>query len=203
MKPNEQRPLLISCAILREEILALRSKGRIQADTHFLSSRLHSDPKRLEAALTAAMAFFCRKYGRRIVVVYGDACLGFNGEMGRLVEAYGLTKVRAVNCIDCQLGGCGRLLEIDPDHRYFFLNRAFLHFGRKSLFKKDPAKVREQFRMLTAIVPIDPLGDLSAHWDEIQQISHLTGLPLLERLDVGLDGLEKVLAEAVSRLPET
>jgi hypothetical protein len=121
--------------------------------------------------------------------------------MDRLVEAQGLTKVRAVNCIDCQLGGCGRLLEIDPDHRHFFLNRAFLQFGRKSLFRNDPATVREQFRMLTAIVPIDPLGDLDAHWDEIRRISELTGLPLRERLDVGLDGLEKVLAEAISRLP--
>jgi hypothetical protein len=202
MTINESTPLLIACAILREEILALRDRGRIRAATHFLSSRLHSDPKQLRAALTAAMAFYRRKYGQRIVVVYGDACLGFNGEMGRLVEEYGLTKVRAVNCIDCQLGGCGRLLEIDPDHRYFFMNRAFLQFGRKSLFKKDRATVRKQFKMLTAIVPIDPLGDLEIHWEEIRRISDLTGLPLLERLDVGLGGVEKVIAEAIGRLPE-
>ncbi len=63
--------------------------------------------------------------------------------------------------------------------------------------------VREQFRMLTAIVPIDPLGDLDAHWDEIQRISELTGLPLRERLNVGLNGVEEVLSEAIGRLPDS
>jgi len=197
--PAEQTPMLIACGILRDEILALLAQGRIRAATHFLSSRLHRDPRQLGKALAAAMKFFSRKFGRRIVVVYGDACLGFDGEMGRLVENYGLTKIKAVNCIDCLLGG--RLLEIDPDHRYFFLNRAFLQFGRNSLFNNDPATIREQFRMLAAIVPIDSMGALDAHWDEIQRISEMTGLPLRELIEVGLEGVEKMLAEAITRLP--
>jgi hypothetical protein len=133
-----------------------------------------------------------------VVVVYGDACLGFNGEMTSLVSDYGMTKVLAVNCIDCLLGGCGRLLEIDPEHRYFFLNRAFLQFGR-NLFNKDPEMIREQFGMLSAIIPIDSIGDLAVHWDEVRQVSELTRLPLKEVLDVGLDGVQKVLAEAIDR----
>ncbi|MBR9982293.1 MAG: DUF1638 domain-containing protein [Desulfatitalea sp.] len=189
-------PLLISCGILREEILALKRQGRIIAHTHFLSSRLHSHPQHLGKALSATMAFYRPKFGQQVVVVYGDACLGFNGEMARLVSDFGMTKVSAVNCIDCLLGGRGRLLEIDPGHRYFFLNRAFLQFGRR-LFNKDPAAVREQFKMLSAIVPIDSMGDLNVHWNEVRHVSEVTGLPLKEVLDVGLDGVEKVLAEAV------
>jgi hypothetical protein len=109
-----------------------------------------------------------------------------------------MTKVLAVNCIDCLLGGCGRLLEIDPENRYFFLNRAFLQFGR-NLFNKDPATIREQFRMLSAIIHIDSMGDLAVHWDEVRQVSELTRLPLKEVLDVGLDGVQTVLAEAINR----
>jgi hypothetical protein len=191
-------PLLISCGILREEIHALQAQGRIIAQTHFLSSRLHSHPQHLVRALSAAMAFYRLKFGHRVVVVYGDACIGFNGEMARLVSDYGMTKVLAVNCIDCLLGGCGRLLEIDPDHRYFFLNRAFLQFGR-NLFNKDPDTIREQFRMLSAIVPIDSMGDLAVHWDEVRKVSELTRLPLKAVLDVGLDGVQKVLVEAIDR----
>jgi hypothetical protein len=74
-------PLLISCGIMREEIHALQAQGRIIAQTHFLNSRLHSHPQHLFKALSAAMTFYRLKFGHRVVVVYGDACLGFNGEM--------------------------------------------------------------------------------------------------------------------------
>jgi hypothetical protein len=201
MTTEEQTPLLIACGILREEILALRNQGRLKVFAHFLSSRLHKDPAHLGKALTASMGFFRRKFDRRIVVVYGDACLGFHGEMARLVEAYGLIKVKAVNCIDCHLGGGGHLLELDPEHEYFFLNKAFLDFGCKSLFKKDPATVREQFRKLTAIIPIDTMGDLNSHWIEIRRVGDITGLPIRKPLNVGLSGVQTVLVEAISRLP--
>jgi hypothetical protein len=198
MTSDAHTPLLISCGILREEILALKAQGRIVANTHFLSSRLHSHPRHLGKVLSAAMAFYRLKFGHQVVVVYGDACLGFNGEMDRLVAGYGMIKVSAVNCIDCLLGGHGRLLEIDPEHRFFFLNRAFLQLGR-NLFNKDPEAVRDQFKMLSAIVPIDSMGDLTVHWDAVRQVGELTGLPLKEVLDVGLEGVERVLADAIAR----
>jgi hypothetical protein len=53
------------------------------------------------------------------VVIYGDVCLGFHQEMKALVKRYGAVKVDALNCIDCLLGGRGRLLEVDPDHKFF------------------------------------------------------------------------------------
>jgi len=193
-------PLLIACGILREEISTLIDQGRIAAATHFLSSRLHRDPALLAKALRAAMAFWRRRHSRRIVVVYGDACLGFNGQMQQLVDEFGLVKVNAVNCIDCQLGGNSRLLEIDPEHKYFFLNKAFLHFGQNRVFAGDPAAVRDRFKMLEASVPIDPLGDLQAHASSIQRIGALTGLPVRDCLAVGLEGVEQVVAEAIGRL---
>lgn len=197
MSSDGNTPLLISCGILREEIQALQARGRIIAHTHFLSPRLHSHPQHLSKALCAAMAFFRPKFGQQVVVVYGDACLGFNGEMARLVADFGMTKVSAVNCIDCLLGGHDRLLEIDPEHRFFFLNRAFLQFGR-NLFNQDPAAVREQFKMLSAIVPVDSMGDLTVYSEEVQRVSELTGLPLEASIDVGLDGVEKVICEAIA-----
>lgn len=199
--PADPTPLLLACGILREEIRALIDRGRIVAQAHFLNARLHRDPLALKKALQGTLGYWRRRFGHRIVVVYGDACLGFNGEMQQLVDDFGLVKVRAVNCIDCQLGGSGRLLEIDPDHKCFFLNKAFLQFGRQRLFDREPAVIREQFKMLAAIVPIDPLGDLEAHRDEIQRISELTGLPVRDRLDVGLEGVEAVLIEALNHLP--
>jgi hypothetical protein len=53
--------------------------------------------------------------GKKPVVVYGDLCLGFNGEMNVLMADYDVVKVDALNCIDCLLGGRGNLLEREKD----------------------------------------------------------------------------------------
>jgi hypothetical protein len=46
--------------------------------------------------------------------------LGQNGETRKLADEYGVTKVDAVNFIDCQLGGKGKPLLADPDHNLIF-----------------------------------------------------------------------------------
>jgi hypothetical protein len=61
-----------------------------------------------------------------VVVLYGDICLGFQNQMAALVDEFNAVKVDALNCIDCYLGGGGRLLKIDPHHEYFFLNPSWI-----------------------------------------------------------------------------
>ena len=201
MEHDQPEPCIIACGILKEEINQLLSQEKIQAKPHYLNSKLHYNYGLLEQALRAAIEKQGRQYDDRIIVVYGDVCLGFDQEMKRLVKEYGLVKVDALNCIDCQLGGRNRLLEIDPDHKFLFLNQAFINFFQDgTTFKKDPAEVQELFSVLTGIILIDPLGDLDNHLDEIEHISSVTGLPVLDRLNVGLDGLEKLLIEAAGRL---
>jgi len=118
--------------------------------------------------------------------------------MNALMTEYEVVKVDALNCIDCLLGGRGKLLEMDPDHRFFFLTAAFLDFTENLILgtKEDN---RRRFNMLKGIIVLDSLGDMERHWDRIEHISDQTGLPVLEHWVVGLDGLKAVVEEALKK----
>ena len=192
---SRHRPLLICCGILQPEIEALIARKEIEAEAVFLNKYLHVDYRRLQAALKASL----RKHReRKPVVVYGDVCLGFNGEMQALMIECDTIKVNALNCIDCLLGGRGKLLEIDPDHRLFFLTPAFLDFS-ENLISRTKADNRRRFNMLKGIMLVDSLGDMMRHRNRIEHISDQTGLPVVEHRVVGLDGLKAVVEEALQR----
>ena len=63
-----------------------------------------STMKRVEKNLRKVLEHTIKCFHGKVVLVYGDLCLGQNDEMKKLAEEYGVVKVDAVNCIDCQLG---------------------------------------------------------------------------------------------------
>ena len=193
-KPN-QKPLLIACGILQPEIEALISDSDIKAEVIFLNKYLHDDYRKLHDALKAALNRY-RK--RRPVVVYGDLCLGFNGEMKALMAECGTVNVNALNCIDCLLGGKGKLLEIDPDHELFFLTPAFLEFS-EYLISGTRKENRQRFNMLRGIHLIDPQGDMNCYRKRIEHFSDQTGLPVLEHRVVSLALIKTVIEDALKR----
>lgn len=193
-----EKPLVISCGILRKEIDQLLGNGEIDASVHFLNERLHMDYNQLDRALNGTLK---KHKGKGIVVVYGDVCLGFNGEMKRLIDKHDVVKVDALNCIDCLLGGKGKLLEMDPDHKYLFLNPAFIQFLEK-IRGTTKEETREMYSMLDGIVLLDAMGDLDDYQSKIDEIADHTGLPILERKNIGLEGLKNVLLEALDRNQE-
>jgi len=189
---------MIACGILQKEIDRLLELGEIDVEVHYLSKSLHTDYSRLQEALSGALIKRLPKAPGGIVVVYGDVCLGFNGEMQALVEKHGVVKVDGLNCIDCLLGGKGRLLEIDPEHKMLFLNSGFIHFMDK-IWDRPREEILNMFNMLDGIVLVDALGDLDMYRDRIDTISEKTGLPILERKNVGLNGLKAVVQDALKR----
>ena len=194
-RKSRQRPLLISCGILQPEIEALIAREEIEAEAVFLNKYLHVDYRKLHDALKACL----RKHReRKPVVVYGDVCLGFNGEMQALIAECDAVKVDGLNCIDCLLGGRGKLLEIDSDHRLFFLTPAFLEFS-EHLITGTKKVNRRRFNMLKGIMIVDSLGDMKRHRNRIEHFSDQTGLPVLEHRVVGLEGLKAVIEEALQR----
>ena len=195
---KDAKPCLISCGILKKEIEKLVEEGSLDVDPYFLNEGLHSDYNRLERVLTGALEKHHKDLGG-VVVVYGDLCLGFNNEMRGLMGRYGVVKVDALNCIDCLLGGRGKLLEVDPKHEYLFLNPAWIKFSdRLKMGSREEA--RRLFSALRGIVLLDSLGDLNDYRERIDDLSDYTGLPILERKEVGLGGLKGVLIEAINRL---
>jgi len=190
---EEQRPLLISCGILQPEIEALIAREEIEAEAVFLNRYLHVDYRKLHDALKSSLH---KNRERKPVVVYGDVCLGFNGEMQALMTQCDAVKVDALNCIDCLLGGRGKLLEMDPDHCLFFLTPAFLEFS-ESLISGTKEDTRRRFNMLKGIILVDSLGDMQRHRNRIEYFSDQTGLPVLEHRVVGLTDLKAVVEEAL------
>ena len=163
-----------------------------------LNEKLHMDYNLLDRGLNGALRKHQKQSPQGVIVVYGDVCLGFNGEMKALMDQYDAVKVDALNCIDCLLGGKGKLLEMDPNHKYLFLNPAFIQFG-EDIRGKTKGITREMYGMLDGIVLLDAMGDLNDYMSRIDEMADYTGLPILERKDIGLEGLKNIIIEALDR----
>jgi hypothetical protein len=194
-------PSLIACGIFRQEVMRLMEQGALAVKPYFLNPGLHNDPPLLEDALRGLLAKQTRFNGGNVVVLYGDICLGFQDQMAALVDEFGVVKVNALNCIDCYLGGQGRLLKIDPRHEYFFLNSSWmaLEFGERDLESPTEASRRE-FNMLKGLYLLDTLNNLDESESHIQKISRFTHLPVVARDNIGLEGLKQVLESALADL---
>ncbi len=193
-----KKPHLVACGILKTEIELLRSLGEIDVTVQYLNRRLHSDYGRLYAALDNTLNKVIPKASGGAVVVYGDVCLGFDGEMAALIKKHGVIKVDGLNCIDCLLGGGGKLLDMDPEHKMLFLNPAFIDFMER-IWAGSDEEIKEMFSMLNGIILLDAMGDLHDYTDKIAAIARKTALPILERKDIGLGGLKSVLQKALKR----
>jgi hypothetical protein len=196
-----RRPCLIACGIFRQELERIVKNAKLSVDIEYLDPCLHNDPECLENALKKAIEDRRQKHQNNIVIIYGDICLGFQNEMKALTENYGLVKVDALNCIDCLLGGKGKLLEIDPKHEYFFLNPAWieLEFGNRDK-TKNIEEAQEEFSLLTGLFLLDTLGDLDDYSKDIEEIREYTGLPVVERKNIGIEGIQKVVLESIESL---
>ncbi|MEX2721786.1 MAG: DUF1638 domain-containing protein [Candidatus Wukongarchaeota archaeon] len=201
MSTKDAKPCLISCGIFKEEILRLVEDGSLDVELYFLDEGLHVDYDLLEKELTRALEERVGNCPGGIIVLYGDVCLGFNDEMKELLGRYDVVKVDCLSCIDCLLGGKGKLLEIDPHHVYMFLNPAWIKFGKRfrTLSKEE---AREQFSVLKGIILLDSLGNLDDYMEEIKEFSDYSGLPILEIKNIGLEGLKERILEAIKKLKE-
>ena len=97
-------------------------------DLVFVSKYFHVDYVQIEKNLRRVLEETQRRFKGNIVLVYGDLCLGQNGEMKKFTEEYGIVKVDTVNCIDCLLGGKGKFLAADPQHDLMFLSPGMTNF---------------------------------------------------------------------------
>ena len=200
MSIPKAKTCLVSCSVLREEIKQLVKQGDLDADLVFVSKYFHVDYAQVEKNLRRVLEKTQRRFKGNIVLVYGDLCMGPNGEMKKFAQESGVVKVDAVNCIDCILGGKGEFLDADPDHNLLFLGPGmtefFKHFKRK-LRQEHVCEddIKNIFSGLKGIVFLDTLGDKENVVNEVTRLD--TGLPVLQIREVGLNGLKHLIAEAI------
>ncbi len=201
-KTKNTKPCLITCSVLKDEIALLKRQGDLDADVVYVSSLFHVDYDLLEKNLRPTIERTKQRMSEKPVLVYGDLCLGPNGEMKQLAEHYGIVKVDALNCVDCLLGGKGKVEEVDPSHELMFFDPGMIEFFRvaqKKLKQEgvDDEALRGMFSGIKGIVLLDTLGNVEKCKDEIEKLN--TGLQILEVRKVGVNGLKSILAEAVKR----
>ena len=122
--------------------------------------------------------------------------------MKKLAEEYGIVKVDAVNCIDCQLGGKGVFLEADPNHNLMFMGPSMIGFfkhAKEKMLKEgvDEAAFANLFSGIKGIVLLDTCGDAEKCKEELEKSG--MGLRILETRKIGLENVKQVLLEAIEK----
>ncbi len=206
MVSEKEKPCLVSCSALKAEIQELVKRGDFNADLVFVSKFFHGDYALLEKNLREVLKRTLSRFSGRVILVYGDLCLGPNDEMKELAKEYGVIKVDAVTCIDCLLGGKGKFFEADPTHKLLLLDPGMIGFYK--YFKKkaqqegvDEDDLRQFFSGLKGIMLLDTLGEAEKNIEEIAELNF--GLPVLEPKKIGIDNLKLVISEAMERNNQT
>lgn len=202
MSDKQSKVCVVSCSVLKDEIKQLIKQGDLDVETVFVSKYFHVDYAQVEKNLRRVLETALRKFQGNVVLVYGDLCLGMDNEMKQLAEEYGIVKVDALNCIDCQLGGKGKFLEADPNHDLMFLSPGMTEFfsHMKTAMRReniDEDQLKQLFSGLRGIVLLDTLGKPEELRAEVDKVD--TGLYILETWQVGLESIKNVIAEAIER----
>jgi hypothetical protein len=202
MVSKKAKPCLVSCSVLKEEIEKLVKQGDLDVELIFVSKYFHIDYTLLEKNLRQVVEKSLSRFPGRIILVYGDLCLGQNNEMKKFIDEYGVVKVDALNCIDCLLGGKGKFLEADPDHELLFLSPGMMGFFDQIQEKArqeniDETALTNLFSGLKGIVLLDTLGEAEKHKVEVKKLH--TGLTILETRELGINNLKQILLEAIER----
>jgi hypothetical protein len=193
---------LVSCSVLREELQQLVKKGDLDAELVFISKFFHVDYSQLEKNLRKVIEQTHKRFKGKIVLVYGDLCLGQDDEMKKLAQEYNIEKVDAVNCIDCQLGGKGKSLDADPEHNLMFMGPGMIGFFKhaKEMMRKegvDDATFANMFGGIKGAVILDTCNNAEKCKEELEKSG--IGLRVLETRKVGLENVKRVVLDAIDR----
>lgn len=191
-----QRPLLICCSVLRNELETLIAQKKIKVDTIYLCKHLHDDIKKLHQALSATLH---KHHKRKPIVVYGDRCLDSENRMQALMNEFSAVKVDALNCLDCLLGGHGKVSDIDQDRRFYYLTPGFIEFFKDVEKGKTAGVPRHLYKMLEGAILLDSLDNMEQYRDDIDHFCNQTGLSIIKHIPVGLSGLKAIIDEAIEK----
>lgn len=202
MTQKTDRICLVSCSVLKAELQKLVKEGKLDVDLVFVSKNFHVDYALVEQNLRKVMEHTLKRYSGRVVVVYGDLCMGQDNEMKRLMEEYRVVKVDALNCVDCQLGGKGSVEKADPEHKWMFMGPGMIDFfkdSRRLLEEQgmDEETFKKMFSGIEGFVVLDTIGN----GEELKRTLEGLGLgvKVLETRKVGLENIRLLVLEAIDK----
>ena len=193
---------LVSCSVLKEELQQLVKEGKLDARLVFVSKFFHVDYEALEQNLRKVLKYTVQSFKGKVVLVYGDLCLGQDNEMEKLAKEYGVVKVDAVNCIDCQLGGKGAFFEADPEHNLMIMGPGMIEFfkhAKITMLKEgvDEGSFTNMFSNIKGFVILDTCGNSKKMKRDLEEAG--LGVPILETRQVGLENTRRVVFDAIQQ----
>ena len=191
---------IVSCSVLKDELKQLVKEGKLDARLVFVSKFFHVDYEALEKNLRKVLKYTVESFKGKVVLVYGDLCLGQNDEMKSVAKDYGVAKIDAVNCIDCQLGGKGAFFEADPEHNLMLMGPGMIEFfkhAKETMLKEgaDEAAFTGLFNGIKGFVILDTCGNTEKMKKELEEAG--LGVPILEIRKVGLENIRRVVFDAI------
>jgi len=167
-----------------------------------VSKYFHVDYAAVEKNLRRVLETTLKRFKGKVVLVYGDLCLGQDDEMKKLAKEYGVAKIDALNCIDCQLGGKGKFYEADPEHNLMFMGPGMIGFfkhAKKTLREEGAPEEMFQslFKGIRGFVLLDTCGNPEKLEAELKQSG--IDLPILETRKIGLENVKRVVFDAIEQ----
>ena len=199
---DKPKVCLVSCSVLREELEQLVKQGRLDVELVFVSKFFHIDYATLESNLRKVLEQTIKRFKGKVVLVYGDLCLGQDNEMKKLAQEYGVVKVDAINCIDCQLGGKGKFFEADPEHNLMFMGPGMIGFfkhAKEQMSKEgvDEAAFAGMFSGIKGTVILDTCGNEKKCREDMEKSG--MSLKILEVRKIGVDNVRQVILDAIDQ----
>lgn len=157
----------------------------------------------IEKNVRKVLEYTLKRYQGRVVLVYGDLCLGQDNEMKRLAEEYAVVKIDALNCIDCQLGGKGKFEDADPEYKLMFMSVGMIEFFKdmKTQLTKqgiDEDTFKKMFSGIDGFVILDTVDTTEECRHELEKLN--VGVRVIETRKIGVEPVHQVIMEAIEKL---
>lgn len=198
----QSKPCLVACNIIEQELKQLIKTKELDVDLVLVDSYYHIDYDLLEKNLREILKQKLQNTKGKTILLYGDLCLGQNNEMNKLAKEFGVTKVKAENCIDCVLGGKNSLFEADPNKELIFLTSGMINNWKK--IKEDAKKegvseevLAKMYNSIKGFVYLDTVGNLEENLQKIKELK--IDLPILEIKKIGVNKLKTLINETIDQ----
>ncbi len=190
----ENRPVLISCGILKREIKMLVQKNQWAVKLRFLDSSLHIDFDRLHKVLTGALS---KERGQKKVLVYGTC----HPRMDDLLLDAHAARTPGQNCVELLMGKERFTEELSRGAFFLFEDWARRWEEISYRYFKNWEVMREIFQDAHRYILCIRTPCSTNFETDARELSEWLGLPLVWE-DFDLNQLEKTLQTSISRAME-
>jgi len=200
---KNEKTCIVSCSVLEPELQRLVEEGKLDVDLVFVNKNFHVDYSLIEQNLRKTLEATLKRYPKRaVVLVYGDLCLGQDNEMNKLAKEYGIIKIDALNCIDCQLGGKGKSDEVNPEHNLMFMGTGMIDFFKDMKTQLTIHGVAEEdfkkmFSGVEGFVILDTVDNSDECRCELEKLN--TGVRIIETRKIGVELVLSVVMAAMGK----